>query len=272
MARIGMVNYINTAPIYEVWKEVVSQPDWEVVEAQPSQLNRMLAEGRIDMGFVSSFEYAARPQKYRIFDDLSISATGEVGSVFLFSSLPPEEMDGRIVLLTGQSDTSVCLVRIILEEFYKVKPKYVTGDAYGGHDKEIVGVLAIGDVALRLKIEGRYPLHLDLADKWFEVTGLPFVFAVFAVSEQFILSDETLARKIRETLLDCRKMGMERFGEICARVANRIPMDCEACSRYLQGIEYDLSPVKLQALELFFSYLVKRGEADEQSLPLKLFK
>lgn len=271
MPRIGMVNYINTAPIYEVWKDTVRQPDWEVVEAQPSQLNRMLASGRIDMGFVSSLEYAARPASYRIFDDLSISATGRVGSVGLFSSLPPEDMDGRLVVLTGQSDTSVCLVKIILEEFYQVKPRYVSGDAYARHDQEVVGVLAIGDVALRLDSENRYPLHLDLAQKWQQETGLPFVFAVFAVTEQFLRSQAATAREIRQTLLDCRTRGMEQFGEICSRVANRIPMDCEACSRYLQGIEYDLAPLKQQALELFYSFLLKRGEADQQALPLKLF-
>ena len=66
MARIGMVNYINTAPIYEIWKEQSLPADWEIIEGQPSQLNTMLAENRIDMGFVSSYAYAASPEKYQI--------------------------------------------------------------------------------------------------------------------------------------------------------------------------------------------------------------
>ena len=123
-ARIGMVSYINIGPIYEVWKDSVHRDDWEVIEAPPSRLNIMLAAGQLDLGFVSSYEYCQRPDQYRILSDLSISATGQVGSVFLFSQRPLEELDGQQVLLTNQSDTSVALSKIILEEFYKVRPIY----------------------------------------------------------------------------------------------------------------------------------------------------
>lgn len=274
MARIGMVNYINTAPIYEIWKEQSLPPDWEIIEGQPSQLNLLLAAGKIDMGFVSSIAYAANPENYRILADLSISATGPVGSVFLFSDLQPEALDGRSVLLTRQSDTSIRLVRIILEEFFQVRPHYTVGDVYGelaGTDG-VSAVLAIGDDALRLKAEQRYPVQLDLGEIWYKKTGLPFVFSVCAVQEQFLAEQPETARAIRRTLVDCRRQGARRMAEICDRVARRIPMDCEACSRYLLGIEHDLSPIKTQALERFFQYLVDRGEAPAGALPLKIFQ
>ncbi len=272
MVRIGMVNYINTAPIYEVWKERVRQPDWHVIEAPPSTLNRMLAADELDLGFVSSYEYAARPARYRILADLSISATGPVGSVFLFSMVPPAELQGRVVLLTGQSDTSVCLVRLVLEEFLGVAPAYVRGEVFGAHDgAEISAVLAIGDEALRLRQEDRYPFCLDLGEAWHRNTGLPFVFAVCAVREEFLAANADAARAVGTAFLDCRRQGLARLPEICDRVARRIPMDCEACSRYLRAMEYDLGPVKQQALERFFSALIKRGEADPAALPLKIF-
>lgn len=274
MVRIGMVNYINTAPIYEIWKEQSLPPDWEMIEGQPSQLNLLLAAGKIDMGFVSSFAYAASPKKYQILADLSISATGPVGSVFLFSDLPPETLDGRPVLLTRQSDTSIHLVRIILEEFFQVQPHYSVGDIYGEQvgTNGMSAVLAIGDDALRLKAEQRYPFQLDLGEIWYKKTGLPFVFSVCAVQEQFLAEQPETARAIRQTLVDCREQGARRMAEICDRVARRIPMDCEACSRYLLGIEHDLSPIKIQALERFFQYLVDRGEAPAGALPLKIFQ
>ena len=127
MARIGMVNYINTAPIYEVWKERIHPARWQIVEGQPSHLNRLLAEERIDLGFVSAIAYAQAPERYQVLADLSIRATGPVGSVFLFSRVAPEQLDGRLVVLTRQSETSVALVRILLEEFYRVHPRYTVG-------------------------------------------------------------------------------------------------------------------------------------------------
>ncbi|WP_456385517.1 menaquinone biosynthetic enzyme MqnA/MqnD family protein [Desulfolithobacter sp.] len=273
MARIGMVNYINTAPIYEVWKEEVARSDWVVTEAPPSTLNRLLAAGELDLGFVSSFEYAARPSRYRILADLSISATGPVGSVFLFSTVPPGALDGQLVLLTGQSDTSVSLVKIILEEFIGVRPEYMVGEVYGPHrdDAGVHGVLAIGDEALRLRLENSYPYQTDLAEFWNNQTGLPFVFAVCAIRESFLQQSEQTAREIHHSFLACRDRGLARLPEICDRVARRIPMDCEACSRYLRAMEYDLDESKQEALKRFFSLLIARGEADPQALPLKIF-
>jgi chorismate dehydratase len=273
MARIGMVNYINTAPIYEIWKERVHPPDWEVIEGQPSQLNRLLADGAIDMGFVSSYAYAARPEQYRILADLSISATGPVGSVFLFSRFEPEALDGQLVVLTRQSDTSICLVKIILEEFIKVKPVYEVGAVYGleARTEAAAAVLAIGDDALRIRTEQLYPVQLDLGEYWHRVTGLPFVFSVCAVQEAFVAQQAATARAIQAALVDCREHGARRMPEICDRVARRIPMDCQECSHYLHGIEHDLSPAKIQALERFFRYLIDRGEAPANALPLKLF-
>jgi chorismate dehydratase len=275
-ARIGMVKYINTAPIYEIWKEQVQQPDWAVTEAPPAELNRLLAAGAIDIGCVSSYEYAVRPDRYQIMADLSISATGPVGSVFLFSALPPEQLGGQLVLLTGQSDTSACLLRIILEEFLHVRPQYVRGEIFAPRQHDAAApaaVLAIGDEALRLNDDPArpWPLRFDLGECWHQQTGLPFVFAVFAVREDFLRDHAEEARAIRETLLDCRSQGLARLPEICHRAAPRIPMSEAACRRYFQSIEYDLSPAKQQALERFISLLARRGEADQAALPLKIF-
>jgi chorismate dehydratase len=271
--RIGMVNYINTAPIYEEWKARPIPADWQVTEAPPSTLNRLLAENGIDLGYVSSHEYAVRPERYRILADLSISATGPVGSVFLFSSLPPEELGGRTVLLTGQSQTSVALVKIVLEEFSNVRPRYRVGEvcAGGQRDPDISAVLAIGDEALRLHTGRMYPYQLDLADIWYKATGLPFVFAVFAVREEFVKNHPSTLRQVWQTLIDCRNRGRERLPEISRAVAPRIPMDEAACNDYLDKIEHQLSPTHQKGLELFFTYLVRRGEAPDNALPLKIF-
>ncbi|HBI14206.1 MAG TPA: ABC transporter substrate-binding protein [Desulfobulbaceae bacterium] len=271
--RIGMVEYINTAPIYEEWKSRIIPADWQVTEAPPSTLNRLLAGNRIDLGYVSSHEYAVRPEMYRILADLSISATGPVGSVFLFSSLPPEELSGKPVLLTGQSQTSVALVKIVLEEFCKVQPRYRVGEVYvnGQCARDVSAVLAIGDEALRLHAEGMHPYQLDLADIWYRATGLPFVFAVFAVREEFVRDHPATLRQVWETLIDCRDRGRKRLAEISRLVAPRVPMDETACHDYLSKIEHHLSPVHQKGLELFFSYLVRRVEAPGNALPLKFF-
>lgn len=271
IVKIGMVNYINTAPIYEEWKETVTDERFRVIEEPPLVLNRLLAAGNIDLGFVSCYEYCARPERYRILEDLSISSIGAVGSVFLFSHVPLEQLDGCLVLLSNQSETSVCLVKIILEEFYAMKPQYVVGGVMGDMRRSCAAVLAIGDDALRLVSRKDYAYQFDLGEIWHAHTGLPFVFSVCVVRDHFARRNATLVEEVRQALVNCRDNGKKRLAAICEIVAPRIPMDFSRCHAYLEALEYDLDDKKCMALEKFFSMLMQRGEASRQAMPLKFF-
>jgi len=266
-ARIGMVNFINTAPLYEVWKRTVQRPDWQVVEDTPTVLNRLLHSAELDLGFISSHEYASHPGEYKILSDLSISASGPVGSVLLFSKLPPAELDGHTVLLSSQSQTSASLVRILLEEFYRVQPHYQDGPLA---DTDPTAYMAIGDEALRLRDAKRFRYVIDLAQTWREHTGLPFVFAVWAVRRDFCRTAPDTVVEIHQELLRCIHQGGLELRAISRQVAPRIPMDEEACYSYLHGLEYDLGEEKQQALCRFFEFLIKRGEVPTAALPLKI--
>jgi chorismate dehydratase len=272
-ARIGMVNYINTAPLYEVWQQTVQRPQWRITEAVPSILNQMLFQHELDLGFVSSQEYAAHPHLYKILSDLSISATGPVGSVFLFSRIDPAELSGKLVYLTSQSQTSASLVKIILEEFYRVQPRYVTTEIIADFcavEDQVSAVLAIGDDALRLTRAGCYSVRLDLSEVWQQHTGLPFVFAVWAVRREFLHKDPDSVTEIHRELLRCIDEGRKNLLPICEIVAPRIPMSTRACYDYLCAMEYDLGPQKKKALEEFFLFLIQRGEAPTEALPLEI--
>jgi len=270
MARIGMVNYINTAPIYEPWKRRGIDSGWQVEEAPPATLNKKLAAGELDLGFVSCIEYGLHPWLYRILPDLSISANGPVGSVFLFSKIPVKELDDQLVLLSSQSDTSVLLTKVVLEEFIGVKPRYIKGEVTGEYREECAALLAIGDDALRLVEEGAFGCQLDLGEIWKEHTGLPFVFAVCAVREDFCATQPEMLGSIHRRFLECCEEGRSRLKDICMIAAPRIPMEVADCYAYLKGIEYDLAEEKLAALERFFGYLIQRGEIDPGALPLKI--
>jgi len=272
LARIGMVNYLNTAPIHEKWKSTVHSENWTIVEDPPACLNKKLADGDIDMGFVSSYEYGRNPEKYKILSGLSISANGPVGSVFLFSHVPMEQLEQAPVLFTSQSETSVSLVKIILEEFHDVQPIYSTGDLERVNLDDYKAVLAIGDDALRFAEKSTYLYEYDLADIWKHQTGLPFVFALCAVREEFCTHYPEMLTEIHKELLRCRDEGKRDLEEICEISAVRIPMSKKKCHQYLAAIEYDLGGQKRKALETFFDFLIKRGDINNSALPLKFYQ
>jgi len=271
ISRIGMVNFINTAPIYEVWQRTVDQAEWMVTEAVPSTLNQLLREGELDLGFISSQEYCAYPEKYKLLRNLSISATGAVGSVFLFARNKISDFSVGRILLSSHSQTSISLLGIILEEFYQISPDYVR-DSINNHADNLAGfdgVMAIGDEALKLTADDNFPHKFDLGEIWHEHTGLPFVFAVWAVRDDYYRQSSSTVKKIHRELLRCLTEGVKDLRSICTLVAPRIPMPPEECHKYLSRIEYDLGEDKQKGLQLFFKYLIKRGEGQKEALPLR---
>ncbi|MBW2659596.1 MAG: menaquinone biosynthesis protein [Deltaproteobacteria bacterium] len=273
IARIGMVDFIITAPIYEPWKRSVFQKRCKIVKGSPTALSKKLSDGDLDMGFVSILDYGYQPDRYSILSGLSMSATGSdegPGSAFLFSHVPPDQLDQVEVLLCSKSKTAVELVKIILEEFFSVVPRYTSGDSSGVDAGKFTAVLAIGDDALRIAAGSTYLYQLDLANIWRRETGLPFVFAVCTVRQDFCLEQKELLAEIHKELLHCRDEGTGDIKEICNVSASRIPMSVASCCSYLNTIEYDLDDQKQKALVTFFDFLIKRGEIEESSLPLKI--
>ncbi|MDA3970632.1 MAG: menaquinone biosynthesis protein [Desulfobulbaceae bacterium] len=270
VARIGMVNFINTAPFYEMWLQTVARPEWQITEAVPTTLNKMLYAGDLDLGFISSHEYGLHPDLYKILGGLSISATGAVGSVFLFSQEPIPQLDGKKICLTNQSQTSVSLLKIILEDFLHITPEYVIRTGSALDDSACDAFLAIGDEALRLQQSGLFAVELDLSQTWHEHTGLPFVFAVWAVRKEFCQENPLAVVEIHQELQRCIQLGAENLPAICELVAPRIPMETAVCQQYLQKMEYDLSPPKIEALSRFFTLLIERNEIPAQCLPLEI--
>jgi chorismate dehydratase len=260
-ARAGIVNFINTSPIYVPWQELPPLAGWQLMEGPPTLLNRLLRQGELDAGLISSFAYGFDSDRYYLLPDLSISATGPVGSVILLSRRPVDELNGQLVLLTSHSATSANLLKIILEDFYRVQPLYKTGgfSEWDGMDPAPQAYLAIGDEALRLRSLRTDLLQLDLAKVWLTETGLPFVFAVWAVRRDSWERDPEGIRRLHRRLVECHEKGSRELERISRLVAHRIPMDPYECLAYLKGIDLGLSQESQQGLRSFFSALYRRG-------------
>src|SRR5437588_904457 len=141
----------------------------EEVSGVPTDLNRRLLQGEIDVAPISSIEYARHASELRLLPRLCVSSQGAVDSIQLVSRVPLEHV--RTVAVTPESATSVVLTRVLLPEAEHV--------ALG---EEAEAKLLIGDAALKSAFEDPTPHH-DLGRLWLERTGLPMVFAVWAAPE-----------------------------------------------------------------------------------------
>ena len=175
------MKFINIFPFF--W-HLEQNPEYKFVYGMPSDLNRIMHEGGLDVSPVSSLEYMNRPARYRVFGGIGICAEKNVKSVLLMSDYPIEELGGKYIHLTGHSLTSAYLLRLILDKFYNVTPNYVEPD------QPRDACLFIGNEALRLYYEHKAYYSYDLAELWYKHTGLPFVFSLWLVSADVVYNPE----------------------------------------------------------------------------------
>src|ERR1043165_8136890 len=195
--RIGRIPYINCYPVYGAVDRGIVPLAGKIVDGVPSELNRQMAEGKLDVSVISAVEYARDNKRYVLLPDLAISCDGPVRSVMLFSKRPASELTGRRVLVSRSSMTSVALLELLFQNVWDAKPTFVPANAeltdvarFGEEEHE--ARLVIGDAALhlwsRLRNPDLYPGQdapppyrsaYDLGAEWKNWTELPFVFAVW---------------------------------------------------------------------------------------------
>lgn len=236
---------------------------YEFVEGVPSTLNRLLRQGKIDISPSSSVEYLRHKDRYTIMDGHSISSTGPIGSILLFSRKPIETLDGSTVLASSQSETSVALLDIILKKFYVIDCQLkATNEPLQKALETYPAYLLIGDDALNA-VAG-YKLQAtsknsriyvyDLGDIWHKNTGLPFVFALWIVRKDCCTDRPLLIARFKKDL-DTAKIKALKSLKIIARESplKNILSEGEIFS-YWQEISYDLDDEHKNGLELFRKY------------------
>ncbi|MFQ5988979.1 MAG: menaquinone biosynthesis protein [Candidatus Methylomirabilales bacterium] len=250
--RVGKVRYINSEPVYYGLEEGAIEAACDLIEGTPAELNQMLERGDLDISVVSSVAYAQAPQKYRLLPDLAISCDGAVGSVQCLSRVPLTDLGGQKVLVTQESLTSVYLLRLLLEKSYGVHPAYLRGEVPEMLPPEVAAGLLIGDPALRAGHARRYPHQLDLGQGWKEFTGLPFIFALWAVREGFYEADPEGTRKLHRALLASKAYSLGRAETLSAALHMRVGITEEACLNYFRKqLSFDLTRKHLEGFERF---------------------
>ncbi len=240
--RIGAVNYLNTKPLICDLEELA--PEVELVLDVPSRLADLLAAGELDVALIPVIEYF-RAGCYSIVPDIAIATRGPVLSVTLFSRVPWAKI--RRVALDAGSRTSAALTQVLLRRRYGVTAEVVPLPLEcSAEDVDTDAVLLIGDRAMRACLPG-FAYAFDLGQEWFDWTGLPFVYAVWAVREGAELG------RVVSVLTEAKRRGLARAGSIAHREAPRLGLDAGFCRRYLSNIlHFDLGPREQAGLHHYY--------------------
>jgi chorismate dehydratase len=210
--RVGSVPYLNAVPLTRGLEN-------EIQFVPPSQLGKMMRAGELDAALLSITEVLFN-NRYDVLDGIAIASLGEVKSVLLAHREPLEKI--QTIHCDNASLTSMNLLRVLLAE-RGLKPQFVPLPSYEAA-RDLPNVLLIGDAALDFVFAPHEHNIWDLGAAWYEMTGLPFVYAVWVLRRG--IENSELKRQLREA----KSFGLDTLDHI---INTRPEYDLEFRKDYL---------------------------------------
>jgi chorismate dehydratase len=268
--RIGCVKYLNARPLIRGWPGPV---DFD----HPSALCKRLANGELDVAFVSSFEFLRNPI-YRIVDEISISSAGPVYSVVVAHRGDISEVDE--IELDPAAETSTNLLRCLLAE-RGLSPRLILTSTSSVVEARVptrrnslrLGTAAsrpnsarllIGDQAIHFRQQQRDEFNFwDLGEQWNELVSLPFVYALWLVRPE-VVDPKPIANRLR-TLRD------ENLAGIDGLIAEEKEFDSNFSRRYCrEHLRFGFGEEEKKGLRTFGKLCVKQGLLSARELVFDL--
>jgi chorismate dehydratase len=249
--RYGRIAYVNVAPVETAFDAGAVSRDVEVYGAVPTQLNGAMSEGRLDAGAMSAAHYLAHAGEFERIADLCIAADGPVRTVLLVSPKPPALLGDATIAVTSHSASGRALLAALLSGFRDVRPRYEVVDDALAAARAGRPALVIGDDALIVRAELPPAQVHDLGEAWRAWTGLPFVFAVWAVRREALAAHPKEVAALTQALVAAREWGEQhRDAVIDAAVAAK-PYHRALYDDYFTRLSYRLDERAEQGLERF---------------------
>ena len=242
--KVGIVNYLNTAPLIYGLKHSAVIDQIELIPDYPANLANDLLDGTIDLGLVPVAVIPQLPHWWLI-SDYCIGCEGPVASVCIFSDVPLEQAER--VLLDYQSRTSVELAKLLIKNYWKLNIEMI--DATEDFQQQIHGTtagLVIGDRSFTQRKVSKYAY--DLGEAWKAYMGLPFVFAAW-------ISTKPLPADFIQAFNDANAFGIQNISSVIAELNFNNSVDLE--EYFKKYISYKLDDEKRKALKKFLHYLEK---------------
>ncbi len=243
IVRMGSVPYLNARPLIYGLEDRISLH-------VPSELADRMANGEFEVGLMPVAECLLH-DRYDLLDGIAIASRGPVASVYIRHRVPFDEI--RRVALDSASRSSSWLARVLFGLRYRMPVQFyprLPGTTMADHE----AMMLIGDEALTCRLSnGRHPM-VDLGEVWTDWTGLPFVYAAWAI--QRTVPGETV-RALSCQLRQSRSDGLANLDVIVQRSREGSP---EFRRQYLtRNVTYELGPDEKQGIRWFQKCLFDLG-------------
>lgn len=251
---LGQVDFINCLPINLPVELGMVNVNTNIVNGVPSELNKMILQGEIDIAPVSSITYLENKDKLIPISDLCIASNGPCDSVLLFSRFPIEELGNVNIALSSASATSNVLLEIIFKEFLKLNCIF-TIETHGHASLRLnkcPAYLLIGDHALReFSKMPRNIFIYDLGSLWKKYTGLPMVFGIWVARKEIVGAGHDLPFLAKQ-LQNAKEIGLgSMFDIVIKKAQEKVLLSKDFYNTYFQHLSYEFTDEYKRGLEVF---------------------
>src|SRR5215475_8319265 len=266
--RIAASTYLNSAPLVYSFTQGHLHKKYDFIgDTSPSRCAEMLRSGECEIALIPVIEFQRIPG-LRIVPEVAVASKNRVRSVLIASRRPLEEV--RVLTLDPASRTSQALVKILFMRRYGFLPECAERsievsvklrslpdnppqNLFDGADAALV----IGDPAMRLAAAApKLDLEIyDLAEEWRAMTGLPFVFAVWAASEDACAGGSGLPGMsgISDDFIAAKREGVDQIERIATQYAAELELPRSELLDYLSlNVNYDLDDENLLGMATYF--------------------
>ena len=244
--RIGVTPYFNALPLID---GLEAFEDVEVFREPPSELADLLDSARIDAALLPAADYLAGRDRWQMAAPYGIVAAGPVWTVKIFSDVPLRKIAQLHV--DAESHSSAALAKVIFREWEGQEVQFIPQAFRAGAVDTDRNWLLIGDKAFA-GIDRAYVY--DLGELWFERTGLPFIFALWAAAGTAPI--ERIGKRLCETA----DRNLARVDHLASLYGPEHGFDSSVAREYLgRVIHYRIGARELKGLERFGKLLAKHA-------------
>jgi chorismate dehydratase len=237
---LGIPPQLSTKPLTESLR---GNRSYEIVEESRPVLAAKLRENELSAALLSPLDYAKESSEYLIVPNIAV-VSAESGAVIRFR-------DGiqriRTLAVDPQYACEIVLAKIILSESFNIEPQIVpTNFPPDAALERNDAVLLVGDAAFRNQLKN----GIDVVEEWFELTGTPFVHALWCGRENSLTNEEV------KLLQDTQAKGVAGIADIAMQCP---PAERDVVGEYLQSFTYALDEQDREGLAEFMKYLYYHG-------------
>jgi chorismate dehydratase len=276
--RIAAIDFLNPAPLMWDFEHPPQSSQlaerYQIDRMSPSECADRLTAGTADIGLIPIAALATTPG-LRVLPGCVIAAKGPVRSLLLVRRAEQPLQKIRSVAADTASRTTLAHARILFRDWGNADVPFLPATAnLDAMLQQADAAILIGDPALialeesahRLERTGEALVYHDLAEEWQQLTGLPFVSAVWGGTA----CGRPLDEQNTEDFIQSRNHGLQNIDSLATEWASRIAIPEATIRTYLAtNIHYILDDECIAAMKLFFRMAEEAGVLPKYSFSMK---